>query len=132
MSETYQLAGPASGEPLPAGRVGARVRVPLSGAPGAHWSKTLAAHLTTELLGHSAVGHLHVNDVVQGRDIVLEGVEEAEAEALGDCLQRAVDAANEACGREAPATPTNMSPPEAEAIAGDLQKPLATASRSPS
>jgi hypothetical protein len=107
------------------------VRVPLSGAPGAHWSKTLAAHLTTELLGCSAVGHLHVNDVVQGRDIVLEGVEEADATILGDCLQRAVDAANQACCRDAPPAPVNMSPPEAQAIAGEVQKPLATASRSP-
>ena len=131
MSETYQLAGPARGEPLPAGRVGARVRVPLSGAPGAHWSKTLAAHLTTELLGHPAAGHQHVNDVVQGRDIVLDGGEEAEATTLGDCLRRAVDAANQACCHEAPPAPANMSPPEAEAIAGDVQKPLATASRSP-
>jgi hypothetical protein len=94
MSETHHIAGAARGEPLPAGSVGARVRLPLSGTPSPRWSRALGAHLANALTGHAAVGHLHMDQLVQGSDLVLEGVEEREAPALGDCLRRAVDAAN--------------------------------------
>jgi hypothetical protein len=124
MSETHQITGDPCGEPLAAGRVGARVRVPLSGTPGPRWSHALSAHLAHELIGHSAVGHLHINEVVQGRDLVLDGVEPREAPALGDCLQRAVDAANRACAHvgEAPLA-ANMDQPAAEAIARQVEIP---------
>lgn len=118
MPETHQIAGKARGEPLPAGRVGARVRVPLSGTPSPRWSRALAAHLANELTGHAAVGHLQLNDVVQGSDVVLEGVEEPEAPVLGECLLRAVAAAN-ACLQDVrePPPPANMPQPLAERIA---------------
>ncbi len=128
MSEAHHFTGPAHGEPLPAGRVGARVRMPLSGTPSPRWSTTLSAHLTCELMGHAAIGHLHVNDIVQGNDVVLEGVEGLQAADLGDCLQRAVEAANRVCGQEADgaAEPAgNMSRPEAEAIARELEERMA-------
>jgi hypothetical protein len=54
---------------------------------------------------------------VQGRDLVLEGVEDCEADALGSCLRRAVDAANGACVEDRPCEPGNMSRPAADAIA---------------
>ena len=47
MSETHQIAGAPRGEPLAAGRVGARVRVPLTGAPSPRWSRALCGHLAT-------------------------------------------------------------------------------------
>src|SRR3954468_2386188 len=37
MTEQHRLVGPASGEPLPDGRVGVRVRIPLSGCPSRRW-----------------------------------------------------------------------------------------------
>ena len=88
MSETHQIAGAPRGEPLAAGRVGARVRVPLSGPPSSRWSRALGGQLANELSGHTAVGHLRLGELVQGSDLVLEGVEECEATALGECLQR--------------------------------------------
>jgi hypothetical protein len=117
MSETHRIAGAARAEPLPAGRVGARVHVPLSGTPSPRWSRALTAHLTNELTGHDAVGHLHVRDVVQGAKLVLEGVEEREAPALGACVQRAVEAANRGCARDEGPEATNMSQREADEIA---------------
>jgi len=118
MSETHQITGNARGEPLPEGRVGARVRVPLSGTPSPRWSRALGAHLANELTGHAAVGHLQLNDVVQGGEVVLEGVEEREAPVLGDCLHRALAAANSCLQEhEEPAPPSNMPPALAERIA---------------
>jgi hypothetical protein len=117
MGETYQLIGAVRGEPLAAGRVGARLRVPLTGTPGPHWSRAFSSYLAQDLTGHCAVGHLHLNDVVQGSELVLEGVEPGEAPALGECLERAVDAANRACANDGSAERLNMSPGEAEAIA---------------
>jgi len=118
MSETHHIAGNARGEPLSAGRIGARVRVPLSGTPSPRWSRSLGAHLANELTGHPAVGHLQLDEVVQGSELVLEGVEEREAPALGDCLLRAVEAAN-ACvpDDEEAAPPANMPRTEADRIA---------------
>ena len=118
MSETHHIAGSARGEPLPAGRVGARVRVPLSGSPSPRWSRALSARLANELSGHAAVGHLHLDEVVQGCELVLEGVEEPEAPILGDSLVRAVEAAN-ACLQDGgdPAPPANMAREQADRIA---------------
>jgi NagD protein len=45
MSEHHQIAGSSQGEPLPEGRVGVRVRVPLSGCPSGRWSRDLSARL---------------------------------------------------------------------------------------
>ncbi len=116
MSETHQIAGAPRGEPLEAGRVGARVRVPLTGAPSPRWSRALGAQLTNELSGHAAVGHLRLGELVQGTDLVLEGVEEREAPALGDCLERAVAATN-ACVAADPSPSANMPQAAADAIA---------------
>src|SRR3954447_10019321 len=118
MSETHHIAGAARGEPQPEGSVGARVRMPLSGTPSPRWARALSAHLANELTGHAAVGHLQLDEVVRGSELVLEGVEEREAPALGNCVLRAVEAAN-ACmpeDREA-GPPVNMPPTEADRIA---------------
>jgi hypothetical protein len=118
MSETHHIAGAARGEPQPAGRVGARVRMPLSGTPSPRWSRALSAQLANELTGHPAVGHLQLDEVVQGSELVLEGVEEREAPALGSCLLRAVEAANACVPEECEAgPPANMPPTEADRIA---------------
>jgi len=85
------------GEPLPAGRVGVRVRARLSGCPSRRWSRHLSARLANELSGHKAVGHLRLNDIVQSDQIVLEGVEASEAPVLAGTLRRAVHASNYAC-----------------------------------
>ena len=116
MPETHQICGAPRGEPLAAGRVGARVRVPLTGAPSPRWSRALGAQLANELTGHAAVGHLRLSEVVQGSDLVLEGVEEPEAPALGGCLQRAVAAANATVASDPP-EPANMPQQAADAIA---------------
>ena len=118
MAEEHHIAGVARGEPLPPDHVGVRVRVPLSGAPTSRWARFLSAHLVTELTGHRAVGHLHVDDCVQGTEIVLDGVEEPEADCLGEVISRAVAAANRA-SRKADTEPRhgNMAPEEAERIA---------------
>ncbi len=121
MAEIHRVAGPPRGEPLPAGRVGARVRIPLSGTPSPRWSRVLTARLSTALVGHPAVGHLDLNGLVQGADIVLEGVEAAEAGRIGPALDGAIQAANrdseqgEAAARE---VARNMEQDEADAIAG--------------
>ncbi len=96
MSEHHHIVGFARGEPLPLGRVGIRVRFALSGSPSPRWSRNLRARLTRELAGHAAVGHLQLNDIVQGQEIVLEGVESDEASKLAGAVERAVDAANDA------------------------------------
>ena len=121
MSETHHIAGDVCGEPLAAGQVGARVRVPLTGTPGPHWSRAFTAYLMQDLAGHSHVGHLHLGQVVQGRDLVLDGVEDGEAAALGPCLKRAVEAANSACVDDCAPEPPNMSPQAAQAIAHDVR-----------
>jgi hypothetical protein len=119
MSEHHRIVGPPHGEPLPEGRVGVRVRVPLSGCPSSRWSHDLRARLTNELVGHPAVGHLQLNDLVQGDQIVLDGVEEREASLLSDALRRAIDATNAACAGDASMS-ANVPPPEADAIADKL------------
>ena len=123
MSESYRIVADPSGEPLPAGRVGVRVRVPLSGCPSERWSRALGAQLVNEFTGHRAVGHLRLNRIVQADQIVLEGVEETEAPHLGDILRRAIDATNETCARadERNRPDTNVSQGEASAIADHIR-----------
>ncbi|MGZ6692932.1 MAG: hypothetical protein ACXVHQ_36685 [Solirubrobacteraceae bacterium] len=122
MSEDYLIVSRARGEPLPEGCTGVRVRVQLSGCPSRRWSRDLAAQLSRELIGHAAVGHLRldVNDIVQADQIVLEGVEQREAPALGDALERAVDAANRA-STAVPNPPPNMAQEEADGIARTIE-----------
>jgi len=121
MIETHHMTGDACGEPLASGQVGARIRVPLTGTPSAEWSRAFTAHLVRHLTGRDHVGHLHLDHVVQGKDLVLEGVEGPEAAALGTCLDRAVEAANCACLDERPSEPGNMSRQEADAIAHQVE-----------
>jgi hypothetical protein len=121
MTETHQISGAPRGEPLAADRVGARVRVPLSGgAPSPRWSRALGAQLTNELTGHTAVGHLRLGELVQGSDLVLDGVEESEAPDLFACLERAVAAAN-TCVADDPSRPANMPQARADAIAKQIR-----------
>ena len=117
MAEQHRIVGTATGEPLPVGRVGVRLRIPLSGEPSGRWSRDLSARLTAEFTGHRNVGHLVLNDAVQGHEIVLDGVEAGEAEALADVVERAVEATNRACA-DAPDDSVAMKPrEEADAIA---------------
>lgn len=122
MAETHHIVGPPRGEPLPAGRVGARIRVPLSGTPSADWSRVLTARLTAALTGHQAVGHLQLGGVIHGADIVLDGVEAAEASRLGDAIGGAVTAANRG-GAQAVAgeQAQNMSREQANDIARQIK-----------
>lgn len=121
MSEHYEVIGRAHGEPRPVGCVGVRVRVGLSGFPSRWWCNAFAGRLVTELTGHAAVGHLqiNINELVQGDQIVLEGVESSEATALAQPLQRAVDGANQAATGE-PNRKRNVTQREADAIAGQI------------
>lgn len=119
MSEDHRITGEPRGEPLPAGRVGVRVLVPLSGSPSRRWSRDLSARLTTELMGHPAVGHLQLNDVVRGDHIVLEGVEARETGRLAGALRRAVDATNRACTTPAEAA-AGEAQDHADAVAQDI------------
>ena len=123
MSEHYEIFGQAHGEPRPVGCVGARVRVRLSGCPSRRWTHVLGAHLATALSGHAAVGHLQINidKIVQGDEIVLEGVEASEAPALPEPLGRAVDAANKATTAEPTRARTgHVTQRDADAIAGKV------------
>jgi hypothetical protein len=116
MTEDHQIVGESHGEPLPAGRVGVRVRLQLSGCPSGQWSNALSANLYKEFLGHPAVGHLRLDEIVQGDQIVLDGIEENEASTLGGTLRRAVDATNKTCIRDADPT-ANVAQEDADAIA---------------
>jgi len=121
MSEDYRIVRAARVEPLPLGSVGVRVRVPLSGCPSRRWARCLGGRLTRELLGHGAVGHLrlNVNDIVEGNEIVLEGVEANEAPFLACALQRAIDDSNRA-SRDTHRTRPNVSRQEADEIADTI------------
>lgn len=116
MTEDHQIVGESHGEPLPAGRVGVRVRLQLSGCPSGRWSNALGANLYTEFLGHPAVGHLRLDEIVQGDQIVLDGVEASEAPTLAGTLRRAVDATNKACTQDVAPT-ANVAQGDADAIA---------------
>jgi hypothetical protein len=119
MSEQHRIVGEGRGEPLPAGRVGVRVRIALSGRPSRRWSRDLSARLSNELVGHAAVGHLRLNHIVQGDELVLEGVEACEARALAEALRRAVDATNQACPEDAE-RPAEAAHARADAIAHEV------------
>jgi hypothetical protein len=114
--EDHQIVSESHGEPLPAGRVGVRLRLQLSGCPSGRWSSALSANLYREFIGHAAVGHLRLDEIVQGDEIVLDGVEESEAPTLAGTLRRAVDATNKALTRETDPT-ANVAQEEADAIA---------------
>jgi hypothetical protein len=118
MPEHHEIIGPARGEPLPRPRVGACILVPLDSPPSTRWSEVIGSHLANSLTGHPAVGHMRLNHLVQGSVIVLEGVEEAEAEVLGPALREAIDAANQALANEPhPSEPGNMEQREADRLA---------------
>jgi hypothetical protein len=119
MSEDHQIASESHGEPLAAGSVGVRVRVQLSGCPSARWSRALSANLYREFMGHAAVGHLRLDDIVRGDEIVLDGVEEREAPTLAATLRSAIDATNKNLTREAEPT-ANVAQNEADAIASQV------------
>jgi hypothetical protein len=121
MAERHVIAGPPRGEPLPAGHVGARVRVPLSGTPSSAWAEAFTAALSTRLTGHRGVSHLRLAHAVQGGELVLEGVQLADASHLGSAVRAAIGAAN--AGRErAERGPEadNMEQEEADRIAAAL------------
>ena len=75
-----------------------------------------------ELVGHAAVGHLriNVNEIVQGDEIVLEGVEQREASALGEAVEQAVDAANRASTGASNPSP-NVAQKEADGTARTIE-----------
>ena len=121
MSEEHQIVGLARGEPLPAGRVGVCLRFPLSGSPSPRWSRELSARLVRELTGRAAVGHLRLNEIVHGQEIVLEGVESDEASHIAGAVERAVDAANTDCAdAEEVDRSENVSQSEADSVARDV------------
>ena len=124
MPEHHDITGPVTGVPLPAGRVGASVRVPLDSPPSPRWSQAFSARLTRELVGGPSVAHLSLDRAVQGADIVLDGVENRQAERLGDALRAAVEAANHHTA-DVPAPAANMPPGDAEAIADVIGRALA-------
>lgn len=117
MSEDYRSVEVR--ESLPTGAVGVRVRVRLSGRPSRRWSRGVRARLASELVGHTSVDHVRLNELVQGDELVLEGVEESEAPMLPAALQRAIDATNRAFAAEESATAT-LAREEADAIAEQI------------
>jgi hypothetical protein len=119
MSEHHEIVSDAHGEPRAKGSVGVRVRIRLSGCPSRRWSRALRSNLSRELVGHSSVGHLRLDGIVQGDEIVLEGVEADEAPSLAASLQRAVDATNQAQIR-ADDPPKNMPQAEADRVADQI------------
>jgi hypothetical protein len=130
MSEVHKIVEPPRAEPMSAGRVGVCVRFALSGCPSPRWSRNLAARLTRELTGHSAVGHMTLNNAVQGREIVLEGVESDEAPTLAAAVERAVDAANDASSRDDSANDLDDPTREArQARADDIMSSLRESQR---
>jgi len=119
MSEHHQIVSDARGEPQAEDAVGVRVRIRLSGRPSRQWSQALRSSLSKELVGHTSVGHIRLNGIVQVDEIVLEGVEASEAPSLAGSLQRAVEAANNADIREDNA-PRNMAQADADAVADQI------------
>ena len=119
MSEHHQIVSDASGEPQATGSVGVRVRIRLSGCPSRRWSHALRSNLSKELVGHTSVGHIRLNGIVQGDEIVLEGVEPSEAPTLAGSLQRAVEATNQAEIQEDRPS-RNMAQADADAVADQI------------
>jgi hypothetical protein len=128
MTEDYRIISRARGEPRPRGNVGVCVRVQLSGHPSRRWSRDLCARLTTELIGHSGVAHLrvNVNELVQGDEIVLDGIEDRDTAALAEALRCAVDATNRTARDEA-GRARNVTQREAAAVASHI--PLSDSER---
>lgn len=121
MAERHVIAGPARGEPLPAGRVGVRARVPLSGTPSSAWANAFTAALTTRLTGHRGVSHMRLAHVVHGGELVLEGLEAEDATYIGSAVRAAVGAANAGRERaEGPPAELNTDQEEADRIAAAL------------
>jgi hypothetical protein len=131
MSEDYRIISRPRGEPRLLGDAGVRIRVQLSGRPSRRWSHDLCARLAIELVRHPAATHLRmkVDELVQGDEIVLEGVEDRDTATLAVAVQRAVDAANRACAVEVDRAP-NVSQSEADAVAGHI--PLNESGQAPS
>jgi hypothetical protein len=125
MPEHHEITGPVRGAPRQADCVGACVRVSLDTAPTPRWSQALTVHLASGLTGHPAVGHMRLDHLVQGADIVLEGVEGREAQLLGPVLRGAVEAANRACGEDPRPRRLNMELARAEEVASAVQAGLA-------
>jgi hypothetical protein len=119
MSEHHQIVSDASGEPQAMGSVGVRVRIRLSGRPSRRWSHALRSNLSRELVGHTSVGHIRLDGIVQGDEIILEGVEASEAPTLAGSLQRAVEATNKAEISEDVPSP-NMAQADADAVADQI------------
>jgi hypothetical protein len=119
MSERHQIVSDASGEPQATGSVGVRVHIRLSGRPSQRWSHALRSNLSRELVGHTSVGHIRLDGIVQGDEIVLEGVEGSEAPTLARSLQRAVEATNNAEISEDVPSP-NMAQADADAVADQI------------
>jgi hypothetical protein len=119
MSEHHQIVSDASGEPQAMGSVGVRVRIRLSGRPSRRWSHALRSNLSRELVGHTTVGHIRLDGIVQGDEIILEGVEASEAPTLAGSLQRAVEATNKAEISEDVPSP-NMAQADADAVADQI------------
>lgn len=119
MGEHHEMTGRVTGTPLTAGRHGASVRITLDSPPSPRWSRALAARLTTELVGCPSVAHLRLDGVVQGADLVLDGVEPPQAERLGRAVRAAIEAANGSCNRPAGGedAPRNMPSAEAQEVA---------------
>jgi len=121
MLEDYRIISAPRGEPRALGDVGVCLRVQLSGRPSRRWTRDMGARLTRELVGHPSAAHLHVNvdQLVQGDEIVLDGVEDRDTAGLAGALRRAVDAANRADAQEADRLP-NVTQGEADAVASHL------------
>jgi hypothetical protein len=122
--EQHHLAGDPHGEPMTAGRAGARIRIALDSPPSPRWSHAFAAHLATELVGSPGVANLRLDHAVQGSHIVLEGIEEGRA--IGPALRASIDAANHACDRPAPGEdgPPNMDQATADGVAHAVAEEL--------
>ena len=52
----------------------------------ARWSRALRARIAGGLVGQRAVGYLKLNELVQGDELVLEGVEASAVEALASTI----------------------------------------------
>ena len=117
MAERHTIVSEARGEPLPSGRVRRPALRSAVGEPERTLVARPEARLTTELTRQSAVGHLRLNDIVQGDHIVLEGVEAREASKLCATRCTAVDATNSACEDRAEQPDENMPRQTADAIA---------------
>jgi predicted RNA-binding Zn-ribbon protein involved in translation (DUF1610 family) len=121
MSEDYRIISAPRGEPRAVGDAGVCVRVQLSGFPSRRWSRDLGARLTRELVGHPSAAHLSVNvdHLVQGDEIVLDGVEDRDAAGLAAALRRAVDAANHVDVATSDRVP-NVTQAEADSVASHM------------